>query len=56
MTKETITISKEEHTQLLEDSHFLQCLQDAGVDNWDGYDFAQEMYDSEKDLEDAEEN
>lgn len=56
MTKETITISKEEYARLLEESHFLRCLEGAGVDNWSGYDFAQEMYDNEKDLEDAEEN
>ena len=56
MTKETITISKEEYARLLEDSHFLQCLEDAGVDNWDGYSFSREMYNSEKNLEDDEEN
>jgi len=28
---------------LEEDSKFLGCLQGAGVDNWDGYDDAQEM-------------
>ena len=28
--------------QLNEDSQFLQCLKKAGVDNWDGYSFAQE--------------
>lgn len=28
--------------RLNEDSQFLQCLKNAGVDNWDGYSFAQE--------------
>lgn len=28
--------------QLNEDSQFLQCLKNAGVDNWDGYEIAQE--------------
>ncbi|QEM43020.1 hypothetical protein AC4HA13_0049 [Escherichia phage vB_EcoM_4HA13] len=28
--------------QLNEDSQFLQCLKNAGVDDWDGYSFAQE--------------
>ena len=56
MNKETITISKQVYDELLEDSHFLQCLQDAGVDNWDGYDFAREAYNSESQLEDDEEN
>lgn len=38
-----IVISKEDHDQLVEDQMFLQCLQGAGVDNWDGYELAQEM-------------
>ena len=41
--EETITISKEEYESLLEDQKLLQCLQDAGVDNWSGYDYAIEM-------------
>ena len=41
--EETITISKEEYESLLEDQKLLQCLQDAGVDNWEGYDYAMEM-------------
>ena len=28
--------------QLNEDSQFLQCLENAGVDDWDGYSFAKE--------------
>lgn len=27
-----------------EDVHFLDCLQAAGVDNWDGYDYARQAY------------
>ena len=38
-----ITISKKEYEELLEDQKLLQCLQGAGVDNWDGYDYAMEM-------------
>ena len=38
-----ITISKEEYESLLEDQKLLQCLQGAGVDNWEGYDYALEM-------------
>ena len=41
--EETITISKKEYESLLEDQKLLQCLQDAGVDNWEGYDYAMEM-------------
>ena len=29
---------------LTDDSNFLDCLKFAGVDNWDGYDEAREMY------------
>ena len=52
---ETVTISKEEYDSLLEDQHMLQCLQGAGVDNWDGYDLAIEMMNEEVD-EDEDEN
>ena len=41
--EETITISKKEYEELLKDSQFLDCLRGAGVDNWDGYDYALEM-------------
>ena len=49
MKTETITISVKEYNQLLEASNFLNCLIDAGVDNWPGYDEAQRL------LEDGEE-
>ena len=41
--EETITISKKEYEELLEDQKLLQCLQGAGVDNWSVYDDAMEM-------------
>jgi len=44
MTDETVTISKEEYESLLEDRKWLQALEGAGVDNWEGYDFAREIY------------
>ena len=34
--------------QLEEDSNFLNCLRQAGVDNWDGYEYAQELLDEEE--------
>lgn len=43
--EEMVTITKEEYEELLADSKFLACLDAAGVDNWDGYDFAQDMMD-----------
>lgn len=39
-TKETlefVAIPVEEYARLLEDSHVLTCLREAGVDNWEGY-------------------
>jgi hypothetical protein len=48
--EETVTISKKEYESLLEDQWFLQCLQSAGVDNWNGYDYAVEL--SQEEAED----
>ncbi|WP_170954446.1 hypothetical protein [Bacillus thuringiensis] len=46
--EKTVTISRAEYLELLEDSEFLSCLQAAGVDNWDGYGYAWEMMESEE--------
>lgn len=43
MSEDTITISKEEYNRLNENERFLCALQAAGVDNWDGYDHAQDI-------------
>jgi len=37
MNEETVTISKSEYDRLVRDSIFLGCLEQCGVDNWDGY-------------------
>lgn len=42
----TITISVEEYNELLDDAEFLNALRMAGVDNWDGYDDAIDIYQS----------
>lgn len=42
---ERIEIDKAEYEELLSDQKFLNALRAAGVDNWDGYDVAQEMMD-----------
>ena len=47
MTEETITITKKEYDSLVEDSEFLAALQEAGVDNWEGYCNAQEIIDGD---------
>lgn len=39
-----VTISKKEYDELLDDSFFLECLTGAGVDNWEGYDYALKKY------------
>lgn len=37
---ESVTISKAEYEQLLEDQQFLRALHAAGVDNWEWYEEA----------------
>ena len=52
MEKETITITKKEYKKLKANSRWLSCLEAAGVDNWEGYDYARELLkESEKDKE-----
>jgi hypothetical protein len=55
MSKElTITITVEEYEELKRDQDFLNCLAAAGVDNWEGYEYAQELMDDDDDDEDEE--
>lgn len=44
----TVTISKEQYDELLERDRWLDALEAAGVDNWQGYDFAHEIFDTFK--------
>lgn len=44
MVDDTVNIPIEEYEELLEDSMFLEALSRAGVDNWDGYDYAHEIF------------
>lgn len=39
-----VTMSVADYEKLEEDSMFLNCLRGAGVDNWDGYEVAQEAF------------
>ncbi len=41
--KETVTIPKEKYQELLDRDEWLSCLEAAGVDNWDGIDYAYEI-------------
>jgi hypothetical protein len=43
-----ITITKEEYERLQADCFFLECLRNAGVDNWEGYEYACEQFNSEE--------
>lgn len=53
MSEEMITITKEKYDSLIEDFNFMRCLEDAGVDNWNGYEYAIELYsEMEKEGED----
>lgn len=40
---DTVTITRKEYDRLVKDSEWLSCLEAAGVDNWEGYDYAIEM-------------
>lgn len=42
--EETVTITKKEYDALLDNTEWLAALKGAGVDNWDGYDYAIELY------------
>jgi len=43
MPEETVTIKKSEYDQLVKDSNWLGYLDAAGVDNWQGIEYAIEM-------------
>jgi len=44
-----VKITKEEYESLLEDRNLLRALKAAGVDNWEGYGVALELYEDEFD-------
>lgn len=48
MKNETVTISKQEYLTLLEDSEMLEALRAAGVDNWEGFNYAVEIFQEEQ--------
>lgn len=43
----TVRIPEEEYEQLKKDSGLLNALRSAGVDNWEGWDYAIEMLEKE---------
>ena len=40
----TVTITQDEYGELCEGALMLAALNEAGVDNWEGYAYAQELY------------
>ena len=42
--EETITIPKHIYDNLVSDADWLHALEAAGVDNWEGFEHAQEIY------------
>jgi hypothetical protein len=47
-TTDCVAISKKDYEQLLDDQMFLNCLRVCGVDNWEWYDEAVDMYHTQK--------
>ena len=47
--EEMVTISVEEYEKLKEDQKLLEALKWAGVDNWNGWDYAMEILNGEVD-------
>ena len=44
MSEEMVTITKKEYESLKKSDRWLSCLESAGVDDWDGFDSAREMF------------
>jgi hypothetical protein len=46
MQEEMITITLEKYLQMQSDQNFLNCLTACGVDNWEGFGEAQDMFEA----------
>ena len=44
---DTIELSRADYNELVRRESFLSCLESCGVDNWEGYDYAIEMFQEE---------
>ena len=44
---ETVVISRKLYVELMHDQNMLRALENAGVDNWEGYDEALSMYEED---------
>lgn len=47
LTEETVSIPVYEYDILLDRDLFLQCLEDAGINNWEGFAHAQELFEQQ---------
>ena len=47
LADETITVLKSEYILLQSRDEWLNCLEGAGVDNWEGFDYAVEIWEME---------
>lgn len=45
--EETITVSLKHYNSLVSRNNWLYALEDAGLDNWAGIDYAYELYEGE---------
>lgn len=43
---ETVTITRSEYEELIINQDMLSALREAGVDNWEGYNYAIDIYNS----------
>lgn len=46
VTNDEVSISRERYDELIKAESWVDSLEAAGVDNWDGYEFAREIYDA----------
>jgi hypothetical protein len=44
MSENTVTLTKAEYLRLMNQDRFLDALEAAGVNNWEGYEEAQECF------------
>lgn len=47
--EEMVEITKSEYDKLLAAAKFMDCLESAGVDNWEGFEYALDLYNEEND-------
>lgn len=53
---EKITITKKEYNDLCDRVAWLACLEEAGVDNWEGFDEARKIWNEEYESEEDADN